>query len=57
MSDDISEWDSFNHIKLVVAVERQFKLKFTTSQLEGMKDVGEMVDIIKRKQAAEAVRA
>ncbi len=45
-SDDIEDWDSLEHINLVNAVEKEFGVKFTMAQVTGMKDVGEMVDII-----------
>lgn len=45
-SDDIEDWDSLEHINLVTAIEKEFGIKFTMAQVTGMKDVGEMVDII-----------
>ena len=45
-SDDIEDWDSLEHINLVAAVEQEFGMKFTMAQVVGMKNVGEMVDII-----------
>ena len=46
-SEDIEDWDSLEHINLVSAVEKEFGIKFTMGQVLGMKDVGEMVEIIK----------
>ena len=45
-ANDIEDWDSLEHINLVVAVEKQFNIKFTMGEVNGMKNVGEMVDII-----------
>lgn len=45
-SEDIEDWDSLEHINLVSAVEKEFGMKFTMAQVVGMKDVGEMVDVI-----------
>lgn len=45
-SDDIEDWDSLDHINLVSAVEQEFQVKFTMGQVVGMKNVGEMVDVI-----------
>ena len=45
-SAGIEEWDSLEHINLVVAVEEEFGFKFQMGQVVSMKDVGEMVDII-----------
>jgi acyl carrier protein len=47
-SADVAEWDSLNHIYLVVAIEKHFSLKFTSSQIQSWKDVGEMVEDIKQ---------
>lgn len=45
-SADIEDWDSLEHINLVVAVEKAFGMKFTMGETTHMKNVGEMVDII-----------
>ncbi len=52
-SDDIEDWDSLEHINLVSAVEQEFGVKFTMGQVVGMKNVGEMVNIIITDIAAE----
>jgi acyl carrier protein len=40
---DIAEWDSLNHIYLVVAIEKQFKVKFTTHQIQSWQCVGDVL--------------
>lgn len=45
-SSDIEDWDSLNHINLVVAVEKEFGVKFSMGETQKMKNVGEMVNII-----------
>lgn len=45
-ADDIEDWDSFEHINLVVAVENEFSFKIPMGKVITMKNVGEMVDII-----------
>lgn len=45
-SDDIDEWDSLEHINLIASVEQEFGVKFNMGQVNTMKNVGEMVDII-----------
>lgn len=45
-SEDIDDWDSFEHINLVVAVEEEFSFKIPMGKVVTMKNVGEMVDII-----------
>ena len=45
-ADDIEDWDSLEHINLIAAVEKCFGIKFTMGEVMGMKNVGEMMDII-----------
>lgn len=49
----VPEWDSFNHINLIVAVEAVFKIKFQTAELESMKTVGHLAALIEKKLAAQ----
>lgn len=46
VADDIEDWDSFEHINLVVAVEDEFNFKIPMGKVVTMKNVGEMADII-----------
>lgn len=50
-ASDVPEWDSFNHINLIVAVEARFGIKFQTAELESMQTVGQLVDLIQSKLA------
>lgn len=43
---DIEDWDSLEHINLIVAVEKAFGMKFNMGEVNTMNNVGEMVDII-----------
>ena len=45
-SEDIDDWDSFEHISLIVAVEEEFAIKIPMGKVVTMKNVGEMADII-----------
>jgi acyl carrier protein len=46
---DIEEWDSLQHIRLVIAVEREFALKFSASEIGALENVGEFAELIRRK--------
>jgi len=50
---DVPEWDSFNHINLIVAIESRFGIKFQTAELESMHTVGHLADLIQSKLAAQ----
>ena len=43
---DIEDWDSLEHINLVVAIENKFNVKFNMGEVTSMKNVGEMVKAI-----------
>lgn len=49
-ADDVEEWDSLSHVRLVVAIERKFGIKFTNSEIEGLKSVGDLVNLIEAKR-------
>ena len=46
-ADDIDEWDSLNHIYLIVEIESVFKVKFTTKQIQKWNNVGDMIEELK----------
>jgi acyl carrier protein len=48
-SDSIEEWDSLNHINLVSAIEKEFKIKFALGELMALRDVGSMIDLMIEK--------
>jgi acyl carrier protein len=48
---DVAGWDSLSHINLVVAVEKDFRIRLTTSEVRGLNHVGDFIDLIARKTA------
>jgi acyl carrier protein len=50
-ANDIEEWDSLSHIRLIVAIERKFKVKFKNSEIESLKRVGDLVALVQAKAA------
>ena len=49
-SADIEEWDSLNHITLVVNIEKVFGLKLNLSEAGKLENIGAMIELILKKK-------
>lgn len=48
-ANDVEGWDSLNHLQLVVAIERHFKIKFTASEIQNWENVGEICESVLKR--------
>lgn len=48
---DVVGWDSLSHVRLIVALERKFKIRFKNSEIEGLMNVGDLIRAIDAKLA------
>jgi acyl carrier protein len=46
---DVDGWDSLTHIRLILTVEKAFKIKFSTSEIGKLQNVGDLVALIKAR--------
>ncbi len=50
-ADDIEDWDSLEQINLLTAMEKKFSIKFKLEDVRGLKNVGDVLDLIARLAA------
>ena len=48
-ADDIERWDLFNHINILAAAEIRWGIRFHTAEIEGLKNVGQLAQLIAHK--------
>ena len=48
-ADDVDGWDSLTHIRLMLTIEKAFKVKFSTSEVGKLENVGELVTLIRAR--------
>jgi acyl carrier protein len=51
-ASNVAGWDSLAHMSLVSATEQEFGVRFALGELEELKNVGDMVDLIAAKLGA-----
>jgi acyl carrier protein len=49
-AEDVEHWDSLNHLNIVAAAEQRFGVRFRTSEIEGLKNIGEFVALVAARQ-------
>jgi acyl carrier protein len=49
----VDDWDSLAHINLVTAIEKRYKIKFALGELQELKNVGDMLDLMRVKLASQ----
>ena len=49
-AEDIDAWDSLNHIQLIVAVEKDFEVKFKNSEIARLANVGDLKALLAKRK-------
>lgn len=50
-AQDVENWDSLNHVRLMLTVERKFAVKFSAAEIGRLKNVGDLVSLIQNRLA------
>lgn len=50
-AETVEAWDSLQHLRLLVAIERKFGVTFDNSEIEGLDNVGDLVSLVEKKTA------
>lgn len=48
-ADDVASWDSLTHMLMITEVEKTFSIKFKLREINKLKNVGVLIDLIKSK--------
>ncbi len=48
----VDDWDSLTHVNLITAIEKRYKIRFALGELQDLKNVGDMIDLMQEKLAA-----
>ena len=54
-ANDVEKWDSLSHLAMVMAVEKEFRIKFKLKELVSMKNVGDLINGIVSKTTASSL--
>jgi acyl carrier protein len=51
-AEDVEEWDSLSHVRLIVAIERHYGIKFSNAEIEGLTKFGDIITLVQQKKAS-----
>ena len=46
---DVENWDSLNHVNLMISVESEFGIRFNSDEISSLANIGELIQLIKEK--------
>jgi acyl carrier protein len=52
-AETVEDWDSLAHVNLIVAIEKRYKVKFALGELQALKNVGDLLDMLGKKLAVQ----
>jgi len=51
-AENVPEWDSLAHVNLITAIEKKYKVKFALGELQNLKHMGDLLDLLAAKLSA-----
>ena len=48
-ADDIENWDSLNHVKMLLACEEEFEVKFDVQEVDDLTFAKDLISLIEKK--------
>lgn len=51
-ADEVEGWDSFAHLRLIIAVEREFGVAFSAAEVDSLANVGELAELVRLKTSS-----
>jgi acyl carrier protein len=51
-AESVADWDSINQVKLLIGLENELNFRFSSHEVEGLKNVGALIDLVQRKLSA-----
>jgi acyl carrier protein len=46
---EVESWDSLTHVDLILAIEKEFRIRLTTGEISGLRSVGQLTELVSRK--------
>jgi acyl carrier protein len=50
VANEVRGWDSLTHVEIIVAIEKRFKIRFATKEIQSFKNVGDMCNAVAAKR-------
>ena len=57
VASDVDGWDSLNHVRIMISIEKAFKIRFSGAESKRLANVGDLVNLIKAKTGMEGTTA
>jgi len=48
-AEEIEEWDSLQHVRVLTALERKFKFRFADDEVQSLRNVGDLVSVVAKR--------